>query len=118
MEMAFRTMKTVLLETRPHYVRKESRTRGHVFAVMLAYKIVRHLKAAWNSLDLTVEEGIQELGSISSTIVVIGSTQYQTVPKPRPIGEQLLHALHLVLPEAIPSRGVNAATRKKLTPRR
>ena len=117
-EMAFRTMKTVLLETRPHYVRKESRTRGHVFAVMLAYKIVRHLKAAWNSLDLTVEEGIQELGSISSTTVVIGSTQYQTVPKPRPLGEQLLNALHLVLPEAIPSRGVNAATRKKLTPRR
>ena len=117
-EMAFRTMKTVLLETRPHYVRKESRTRGHVFAVMLAYKIVRHLKAAWNSLDLTVEEGIQELGSISSTTVVIGSTQYQTVPKPRPLGQQLLNALHLVLPEAIPSRGVNAATRKKLTPRR
>ena len=34
-EWAFRTMKTTHLELRPHYVRKSSRTEGHVFVVML-----------------------------------------------------------------------------------
>jgi transposase len=39
-EWAFRESKTVHLEMRPIYVRRESRTRGHAFVVMLAY--VRH----------------------------------------------------------------------------
>jgi len=45
-EWAFRTMKTAYLETRPHFVRKENRTRGHVFVVMLAYKIIRYLNGS------------------------------------------------------------------------
>jgi len=116
-ELAFRTMKTGLLETRPHFVRKESRTRGHVFGVMLAYKLVRHLKEAWKAFDMTVAEGIHELSSIDATKVIIGSAQYQTVPKPRVMGQQLLEAIGVVLPEALPSRGVTVATRKPLTPR-
>jgi len=36
-ESAFRTMKTSFEEIRPIFVRKETRTRGHVFVVMLAY---------------------------------------------------------------------------------
>jgi len=35
-ERDFQTMKTGLLERRPIFVRKERRTRGHVFAAMLA----------------------------------------------------------------------------------
>ncbi len=116
-ESAFRTMKTGLLETRPHYVRKESRTRGHVFGVMLAYKLVRYLKEAWKAFDLTVEEGIKELSSIDATEVIMGSTRFQTVPQPRPTGQQLLQAIEVVLPEALPSRGITVATRKTLTPR-
>ena len=38
-ERDFRTLKTGLLEVRPVWVRKESRTRGHVFCCMLALKI-------------------------------------------------------------------------------
>lgn len=40
-ERNFRRIKTGLLEIRPVYVRKSDRTRGHVFATMLALKIVR-----------------------------------------------------------------------------
>jgi hypothetical protein len=37
-ERDFRAMKTGLMEVRPLFVRKESRTRGHVFCCMLALK--------------------------------------------------------------------------------
>ena len=46
-ENAFRTIKTALEEIRPVYVRKESRTRGHVFVCMLAYMIVKYV---WDNL--------------------------------------------------------------------
>ena len=42
-EFAFRTMKTTLEEIRPLYLQKESRTRGHVFIVMLAYMIIKYI---------------------------------------------------------------------------
>jgi hypothetical protein len=37
-------LKTGLLEVRPVFVRKEHRTRGHVFVCMLALKLSRALK--------------------------------------------------------------------------
>jgi hypothetical protein len=43
-ERDFRTMKTGLLEVRPVFVRKESRTRGHVFCCLLALKLSRELE--------------------------------------------------------------------------
>src|SRR6266404_638777 len=43
-ERDFRAMKTGLLEVRPLFVRKESRTRGHVFCCMLALKLSRELE--------------------------------------------------------------------------
>jgi hypothetical protein len=42
-EYDFRTLKTGLLEVRPIFVRKESRTRGHVFVCLLALKLSREL---------------------------------------------------------------------------
>lgn len=47
-ELAFRTLKTGLEDVRPIFVRKESRTRGHVFICMLAYKIVKYI---WDNLN-------------------------------------------------------------------
>jgi hypothetical protein len=43
-ERDFRTLKTGLLEVRPVWVRKESRTRGHVFCCMLALKLSREME--------------------------------------------------------------------------
>jgi transposase len=42
-EHAFRTMKQSFEEIQPIYVRKESRTRGHVFVCMLAYMIIKYI---------------------------------------------------------------------------
>src|ERR1017187_9440632 len=43
-ERDFRAMKTGLLEVRPLFVRKQSRTRGHVFCCMLALKLSREME--------------------------------------------------------------------------
>ena len=65
-EQAFRTCKTAHLETRPIYVRTAEHTRGHVLVVMLAYLIRREPSRAWTSSDITVEEGLHQLQTLSS----------------------------------------------------
>jgi len=72
-ERDFRQMKTGLLEVRPVFVRKESRTRGHVFGCMLALKIgremERRLQAAFGTTDgdphaITVEDAMAALSRL------------------------------------------------------
>ena len=117
-ERAFRSIKTDFLEVRPIYLRNAERTKGHVFVTMLSYMITRYLKESWKYLDLTVEEGIKELSTISSDIIQIGDKEINKIPKPRNMGQQLLAALDLKLPEGIEHKNVKVATRKKLVDRR
>ena len=114
-EWAFRTFKTSHLQTRPVYVRKESRTRGHVFVVMLAYMIVAELARCWQTLDLTVEEGIQELATLCMTEVTIaGRPRINEVPTPRASIKRLLQAAGIRLPKALPYTGATVSSKKKL----
>ena len=114
-EWAFRTWKADFLEIRPHYVRKTTRTEGHVFVVMLAYKIIRHLAQRWKDIGVTIEEGIAELDSIClNTVKMSGKTPFKTIPKPRLLGEKLLEALDVQLPNVVPDYGVTISPRKKL----
>jgi len=118
-EWAFRTSKTTLLEARPFYVCLESRTRGHLLVVMLAYLLVQELAQCWRNLDLTVEEGLEELKSLCTTQVVIkGRALLHNVPQPRASVQRLLNAAHVTLPNSIVDRGVSVSTRKKLTDER
>jgi transposase len=118
-EWAFRTSKTVALEMRPVYVRRERRTRGHALVVMLAYLIVQELGKRWYAIDMTVEEGIKELTSLCATeIVVKGKARCNKIPEPRPSVANLLKQAKVVLPQALPCRTVMVATRRKLTQNR
>jgi len=118
-EWAFRISKTVELEMRPVNVRKEFRTRGHVFVVMLAYMIIRKLARLWHDIDLKVEEGINELSTLClSELRIKGVTQCNIVPEPRPSVKKLLNAAHITLPSVIPSRHAHVATIKKLVENR
>jgi len=63
-ECAFRTMKTTIEELRPIYVRKEERTRGHVFVVMLAYMITKYISDKISHLDYTRKFAIESLDKI------------------------------------------------------
>ena len=115
-EMAFRTSKTVELEMRPINVRLESRTRGHVFVVMLAYKIVQELAKRWRAIDLTVEEGIKELSTLCSIEVEMnGCGKINQIPEPRASIKKLLKAANVRLPDVLPSKGIIVSTKKKLT---
>lgn len=118
-EWAFRTSKTAHLEVRPVYVRKEENTRGHVLVVMLAYLVTRELRRAWIDLDVTVEEGLEQLKTLCSMEIRTdnGGTCLR-IPQPRATSRALLSALDLHLPEALPHTDVPVVTRKKLPERR
>lgn len=113
-EWAFRTSKSTL-EVRPVYVRKESRTRGHVFAVMLAYLLIKELANCWNAIDLTPCEGVKELATLCMTEVTIeNKTTINQVPTPRESVQELLTAAHVEIPAVLPYTGVKVYTKKKL----
>lgn len=114
-EQGFRTMKTGFLETRPVFVRKAKRTRGHVFIVMLAYLIIQELQTLWSEEDVTVEEGILELAALATIEIQIGQACYQQIPKPRDLGRKLLRLAKVRLPHALPRSNTKVATRKKLS---
>lgn len=118
-EWAFRTSKTGLLEARPLYVRLETRTRGHLLVVMLAYLLVQELAKCWRGLELTVAEGLDELKSLCTTRVTVkGQSVLHNVPEPRESVQRLLDAAHVTLPKTIADRGVHVSTRKKLVDER
>ena len=118
-EWAFRSCKTTHLEMRPIYVHLEKRTRGHALVVMLAYHIITELRARWQPLNITVEEGITELSHLCSTEVQIQDQKpYQTIPVPRDLSAQLLEAAQVRLPRRLPSTGIVVATKKQLQKKR
>jgi len=63
-ESAFRIEKTTLEEIRPIYVRKKSRTRGHVFVCMLAYIIIKYIIDTTETLGYTKKHILDSLDSI------------------------------------------------------
>ena len=118
-EKAFRNCKTVCLEMRPIYVRLEDRTRGHTFVVMLAYRLIQELAKRWSSLNLTVQEGINQLATLCSEEVLINGKPYcHKIPQPDKPLEILLETAGVRLPTVLPNKGVHVATKRKLQERR
>lgn len=119
-EKVFRECKTVNLEVRPVYVRKQKSTQGHVFVVMLAYMILRRLRTAWAGFELTVQEGLQQLATICTMEVLLKGqkARCQKIPQPREQSRKLLESLQIKLPEVLPCRNIRVVTRKKLTHQR
>ena len=125
-EEAFRTCKTGHLELRPIYVRKEGRTRAHVFVVMLSYLLVRELREAWCEVDATVEECLSSLSSLCGVRVMVRGNEICMIPNPRAELSRLFKLSGVVAPKALPKvAGVNAGsvggkvdTNRKLPSRR
>jgi hypothetical protein len=112
-------MKTTLLEMRAIYVRKSSRTKAHVFTIMLSYMLVHKLREYWQDVELTTEEAIAELSSICALKIKIkNQDMQQTIPKPRQRGLELLRKAEIILPEALPCKNITVVTRKKLVSER
>jgi transposase len=114
-ERAFRTEKTGLLELRPWFVITEESSRSHAFIVMLAYKIIRFLGTAWKSLDITVEEGLAKLATITTYDLSLNGKSVGTrIAKPDDMSAELLSLAGITLPESLPHFGAIVASRKKL----
>jgi transposase len=108
-ERDFRSMKTGLLDVRPVFVRKKSRTRGHVLACMLAMKISREmerrLKIAFGTTDsdphaITLPDA---LGALSRLCLlhypVDADTTVTRLPRANARQKEILTALGVALPE-------------------
>jgi len=118
-EQGFRTMKTDHLKVRPIFVRTEANTRGHVLVVMLAYCLVQKLRRAWSTLDLRVSEGLDALNRLSAVKLSIkGRDAGLRLPDPDPETKDLLKALKISLPKALPKSEAKVDTKKKLHSRR
>lgn len=63
-ERDFRTMRTGLLELRPLFVRKATRTRGHALVTMLALKLARALARRVEPLALTPQDALDRLEGV------------------------------------------------------
>jgi transposase len=108
-ERDFRSMKTGLLEVRPLFVRKESRTRGHVFACMLALKTSREmesrLRAAFGTTDsnkyaITLPDALAALNRLCFLNYAVDTkTTVTRLPKPDARQKEILAALGVSMPE-------------------
>ncbi len=113
-ERAFRESKTGHLELRPIYVHTEASTRGHVFVVMLAYILRRYLEKAWDKIDVTMEEGLNCLSTLSSVAVCeAGGIKIEQIPTPTGLCGELLETLDFTLPSKIVRSNVNVSTKVK-----
>jgi transposase len=109
-ERDFRAMKTGLLEVRPVFVRKERRTRGHVFCCMLALKLSREmerrLRENFGTTDnnphaITMPDALAALGSLCLLQYKINEkTTVTKLPQPSPNQKRILAALDVSLPAA------------------
>jgi transposase len=107
-ERDFRMLKTGLLEVRPVFVRKESRTRGHVFSCLLALKISREmerrLRAQFGTTDsnphaITLPDAMASLSRLCLLHYPINDTTTVTrLPRPDVRQKEILTALGVTLP--------------------
>jgi transposase len=105
-ERNFRRLKTAFLEVRPIFVRKEERTRGHVFIAMLALKVLRRLEqrltAVFGTTDTnpaaeTAESALSALSRLCLHHYRIGEQDILGLPRPDARQQQILDALGVTL---------------------
>jgi transposase len=112
-ESAFRTCKTVSLELRPLHVRLSTSTRGHVFVVMLAYMIIQELNRLWKEMEITVEEGLKYLSTLTEQKIVFpNGLKLSKIPLPGEQNEALLKAAGIILPPYLTNKDLTVATYK------
>lgn len=107
-ERDFRALKTGLLEVRPLFVRKESRTQGHVFCCMLALKLSREMERRLrehfgmtdgNPQAITLRDALTSLASpCLMHYKVDEKTTVTKLPQPSANQAKILTALGVTLP--------------------
>jgi transposase len=105
-ERNFRRLKTACLEVRPIFVRKEQRTRGHVFIAMLALKVLRLMEqrlgsslgtTETNPKAETTDSALAALSRLSLQHYTLGQQDIVGLPRPDTRQQQILDALNVKL---------------------
>ena len=102
-------------------MQREDNTRAHAFTAMLALKIRRRLQSAWEPLNLTVEEGLAELGKLCVMELYEksnGRSVSRQLPAPDELQSKLLQAAGVTMPQKAPAVGPTVVTRVDLSKRR
>jgi hypothetical protein len=82
---------------------------------MVAYRIVKELSLRWQHLNVTVQEGLNELATLCTMeLLVDGVVKINDIPEPRPSVKELLKAAKVYMPNFLPCSGIHVATKKKL----
>jgi transposase len=106
-EQAFRNLKTVALEIRPVYHKKDDRIRSHVFLCVLAYYIQWHMEQRLKPLfeedgqgkhrQWTVENVLERLKGIRQQRVSVGAVEFDQVSQPDDEQQKILDLLKVKL---------------------
>jgi transposase len=106
-EQAFRSLKTVALEIRPVYHKKDDRIRSHVFLCVLAYYVYWHLQQRLQPLfeqdgqgkdrQWTMENVIENLRGIRQQQVRVAGVEFQQITQPTEQQQQILELLKIKL---------------------
>lgn len=98
-EYAFKNIKTEQLHVRPIHLRREDRTRAHVFICSLAYKVIKYLREKCSHLSYTLNEVIDNLKAIHFIIYDVNGVAVKLLPrKLNQAQQEILDALNLKLP--------------------
>jgi transposase len=106
-EMAFRNLKTVQLEVRPTYHKKDDRIRAHVFLCMLAYYVQWHMQQALQPLfdengegaerRWTVQNVVECLSAITRNEISVNGVKYYQVSEATEDQKKILDLLGVTL---------------------
>jgi len=83
-------------------LRKQERTRAHVFVAMLALKVLRHFRRKLQSAELTwtAQDALDALSRYVFLSYDAKGTKVQVLPQPDNIQAQIFEALGIKLPQA------------------
>lgn len=79
-EKAFRTMKQSMEEIQPIYVRKEARTKGHIFICMLSYIVIKYIWEACKDLGITQSAIFENLNNVHYLQYKLKNTTIKRLP--------------------------------------
>jgi transposase len=106
-EQAFRNLKTVALEIRPVYHKKDARIRSHIFLCVLAYYVQWHLEQRLKPLfeedgqgkhrQWTLESVLERLTGIRRQRVSVGAVEFDQVSQPDDEQQKILDLLKVKL---------------------
>jgi hypothetical protein len=104
-ERAFRTMKQSHLEIRPVFLRREDRTKAHVFITMLAFMVEKKLAEYWDGIEVSVTEGLSALTTLTINTLSIGKDNIVRPVKPTGISKKLLEKINVKIPRELEKGG-------------